>query len=299
MLAQEAGYVDCGIAGTEPFEEDRKAICDRMERFPDAAHLYESMTRRYDPSKAAPWARSLVVCVRWYGKYRLPAGLQGFIGKNYLGDRRIDKCPDFEIPKRFKASLKSLGLRVKRITLPDRWAGVRAGVVRIGRNCFAYAGKYGSWINVEPWAVDADLPRDKPTPEPPCPPDCRVCMEACPTGALVEPFCMRMDRCIAWLTYSAPEPVPSELWERMGCWIYGCDVCQDVCPINRSAWKDLEPAPWLEDVSARLTPLALAKMDQQTYEKIVHPLFWYIPKDNPQRWRRNALRALNNSAVRE
>ncbi|MFO7871636.1 MAG: 4Fe-4S double cluster binding domain-containing protein [Kiritimatiellia bacterium] len=297
-LARRAGYADCGICGVEPFEEDRTAIAGRIERFPEAGHLYEDFTRRYDPRRAVSWAKSLIVCVRWYGKYRLPGRLEGKIGKNYLGDRRIKACPDNDMPRRFKAGLKDLGLKVKRISVPDRWAGVRAGVTRFGRNCFAYAGKYGSWINIESWVVDAELPHGEPTPEPACPDGCRACLDACPTGALAEPFCMRMDRCIPWLTYRAPEPVAPELWRKMGCWIYGCDICQDVCPLNRDAWKPIEPAPWLEDVSEHLTPQALAKMDQETYENIVHPLFWYIPKENLDRWHRNARRALERMSDR-
>ena len=291
-LARDVGYVDCGICGVEPFAEDRAALAERMARFPDAAHLYEGMTARCDPTATAPWARALVVCVRWYGKYRLPPGLDGIIGKNYLGDRRIAPCPDHTMPSRMKAGLRDLGLRAKRISLPDRWAGVRAGVVRLGRNCFAYAGDHGSWINLESWAVDAELPHDEPTPEPPCPEGCRACLQACPTKALVEPFCMRMDRCIPWLTYRAPEPVAPALWDAMGGWIYGCDVCQDVCPLNQGAWRELEPAPWLEEAADSLTPEALAQMDQQTYEAVVHPLFWYIPTDRLDRWHRNARRAL-------
>lgn len=290
--ALACGYAACGIADTRPFDDFEARVREHMARFPDAAHLYEWMLNRVDPQRTAPWSRSIVVCVRRYGKYRLPPGPVGHIGRNYLADRRIDPCPDYKMPKEFTRRLKELGLRVKRGGVPDRAAGERAGVVQIGRNGFAYSPRFGSWINLEAWRVDAELPPDRATPECPCPPDCRACLEACPGHAFVEPFFMRMDRCVAWLTYSAPHPISPELWERMGSWIYGCDVCQEVCPLNRGKWDGAEEAPWIDAAAQHLTPQALANMSQETYENIVHPLLWYIPEEDLERWHANARRAL-------
>jgi epoxyqueuosine reductase len=148
-------------------------------------------------------------------------------------------------------------------------------------------------MNIESWRVDAELPADRPTVDPPCPEGCRACLDACPTGAIVEPFVLRMDRCVAYLTYDAPEPIPAPLRDRMGGWIYGCDICQEVCPLNRGKWQEREAAPWLEEVAHLLTPEALAGMDEETYRNVVHPLFWYIAPDNLARWHRNARRALD------
>ena len=164
-------------------------------------------------------------------------------------------------------------------------------MTRFGRNNFAYS-EHGSWINVQSWLVDVALPPDAPTLEPACPDACRACIEACPTEALLEPFVMRWDRCIAYLTYEAPEPIAPELWQRMGPWIYGCDVCQEVCPLNEETWEPVEKAPWLEKVAWSLRPDALADMDEETHRAIVHPRFSYIPPENLARWRANARRAL-------
>ena len=123
-------------------------------------------------------------------------------------------------------------------------------------------------------------------------------MDACPTGALVEPFVMRMDRCVAYLTYHAPEPIAPELWNRMGTWIYGCDACQEVCPLNKGRWESIEGAPWLDKAALHLSPEALAGMSEKTYREIVHPLFWYISLDDIKRWHRNAARAVKNSSER-
>lgn len=292
-LARSVGYADCRFTSAAPFEDYRRAIEDRQLRFPEAAGLYVDLLGQADPRGSAPWARSVVVVVRDYGKYRLPPGLVGHIGRNYLADRRIPACPDAAMPKRMKEGLVALGVRVKTGGVPCRAAATRCGLVRIGRNGFAYTREQGSWINIEAWRVDAELTPDAPDPEPLCPPDCRACLNACPTQAIVEPYVMRMDRCVAYLTYGAPEPVAPDLWSRMGGWIYGCDACQETCPLNAGKWREREGAPWLEAAADRLTPAALATMDASTYHDVVHPLFGYLPEtaEGLARWEANARRA--------
>jgi len=199
-LAQKIGYSACGITTIKPFKEDEQGLRKRMKDFPEAAHLYEYMLGRYYPAENVPWAKSIVVCIRQYGKYKIPPGLDSYIGKNYLCDRRHKECPDYEMPIKMKQGLRDLGIKVKSITLSDRWAAARAGVARFGRNNFVSTEKEGSWINIEKWVVDAELEPDTPTLEPACPEACRACIDACPTQALTEPFSMRMDRCIAHLT---------------------------------------------------------------------------------------------------
>ena len=291
-LAADVGYVACGTTSAEPFPEYVRVLDELIRRFPQAAHLYDRMRYRVDPTRTTPWARSIVVCIRRYDKFELPAQPIGHIGRNYLADRRVEPCPDYSMPKAVTAGLKAMGLRVRRGGVPDRLAAVRAGVARIGKNTFAYHEACGSWLNIATWRVDAELTPDEPTWESPCPPGCRACMDRCPTAAIVDPLIMRLDRCIAYLTYRAPPPIDPDLWRAMGGWVYGCDACQDVCPLNKHTWETTERAAWLDSVADLLTPQALAEMDEATYRDVIHPLFWYIPADDVARWRRNAKRAV-------
>ncbi|TFH15978.1 MAG: epoxyqueuosine reductase [Lentisphaerales bacterium] len=294
-LAADAGFSACGITSAAPFEEYIEALDKLTTRFQGTIPLYERMRTKSDPRALAPWARSIIVCVRRYGKYKIPKHGVGHIGKNYLFDSRCGGCPDHGMARRMKAGLEQLGLRVKTGGIPDRSAAVRSGIAGIGRNCFAYTS-VGSWINIHSWLVDVELPADRPVVRSPCPEGCTVCIDACPTGALVEPGVMRMDRCIAYLSYEAPEPVDPDLWNRMGPWVYGCDVCQDVCPLNRGKWEELESADWLGEIEELLAPEALAGMTQAMFESKIHPMFWYIPKTNIARWHRNAERAVRSTA---
>lgn len=291
--AAEIGYVACGFTSTAPFEEYHAEIERRAQAYPNVAQDYRRMAGRADPRHTTPWAEAIVICIRHYGKYALPEALLEYIGRNYLADRRQADCPDHAMPKQMTYALKALGLKVKRGGIPDRAAAARAGVVAIGRNGFAYTPEHGSWINIESWRINAPLPSGTPLPSP-CPEGCHACLTACPTRAIEAPCRVRMDRCIAYLTYSAPEPIDRELQLQMGRWIYGCDVCQQVCPLNQRRWRSDEPAPWIDAVAPQLTPAAIAGMDFETYRQILRPLFWYIPDTEAglARWRENARRAL-------
>lgn len=296
-LAREAGYSACGITSAEPFAGFEEAVRRLMQKHPETAGLYRPLLDRVDPRRRAPWVKSIVVCVRWYGKYRLPPGAVGLIGRNYLADRRFAGCPDNAMPKLMKKGLAGLGLRVKAGGVPERWAAARAGVGRFGKNCFIYS-EHGSWINIESWRVDAELPPDRPATAAVCPENCTRCIDACPTRALEAPFSMRMDRCVAYLTYHAPEPIDPALDAAMGRWIYGCDVCQAVCPLNNGKWQEDEPAQWQDEVAHLLTAGALARMDQATYERLILPRFPYIPADRVDRWHSNARRSLEQEPGR-
>ncbi len=298
QLAADIGYVACGITTAEPFDRYAEALGACIRAFPEASPLYQPLRIRVDPRRDAPWVHSVVVCIRRYGKYRLPGRLGDHIGRNYLADRRSESCPDHDWPARMTEGLRELGLRLKRGGCPDRAAAARAGVARIGRNGFAYHPTCGSWLNIETWRIDAGLPPDEPTYDVPCPPECRACMDACPTGAIVGPFLMRLDRCVAYLTYHAPWPVAPDLWARMGPWVYGCDACQLACPLNRGKWMADEPAPWLDAVREELRLEFLATMDARTYRDVVHPLFWYISPDDLDRWHDNARRALEHGGAK-
>jgi len=296
--AFKSGFAACGITDAEDFPEYSAALDNLAKKFPEAGPLYGTMYKRALIRERFPWAKSVIVCIRRYGKYRIPDGVRGHIGLNYLFDCRVPENPDYAMLKNFRGFLKSAGMKVRKGGVPDRAAAVRSGAASIGKNTFAYTGACGSWINTVTYVVDAQLEPDNPSfPPSPCPPDCTKCIDACPTGALVKPYTMRMDRCIAYLTYAAPLPLKKELERKMGGWIYGCDVCQQACPLNKSAWEEKESLPHLEKISGLLTLQALSAMDMQTYREIIHPLFNYIPVEDIARWHANAKRALSNPSL--
>lgn len=112
------------------------------------------------------------------------------------------------------------------------WA-VRAGLGWLGKHTNVITQEYGSWIFIGELLLNLDLDYDDEQIEDHCG-TCTLCLEACPTGAITEPYVVDSNRCISYATIElrAPE-LPPLIQENLSGWMYGCDICQDVCPWNR------------------------------------------------------------------
>jgi epoxyqueuosine reductase len=126
----------------------------------------------------------------------------------------------------------------------DRALAARSGLGWFGKNSMIIVPRHGSWVMLGELYVDLDL-----TPDLPLAHDCgrcAICLARCPTGAIIEPYRIDAPRCISYLTIEERGPLPHDLRPLMGTWVFGCDVCQDVCPYTRAAHErpdpDFEPA---------------------------------------------------------
>jgi epoxyqueuosine reductase len=115
----------------------------------------------------------------------------------------------------------------------DRAAAQRAGLGWYGKNTNILTRSHGSWVFLAEVLADVDLTPDEPL-RATCG-ACRRCLDACPTGALVAPGVLDNDRCISYLTIELRGWIPRDLRPLVGTWIFGCDICQDVCPVNGKA----------------------------------------------------------------
>jgi epoxyqueuosine reductase len=292
--AQELGYVSCGITDTSPFTEFLNAVEKRIQRYPESAHLYQNLRENGYPKKEPDWAQSVIVCISRYGKYKLPQDLTRHFGKCYLTEGRWPNTAEYLAFDAFQAFLKDLGLSVIVPRLTARWAAARAGLGQFGKNNFIYTND-GSWIGIKVLLVNEALDYDEPKTNSLCPDQCTRCIDACPTHALEGPFMMNYGRCIAHLTYNLTTLPPEDVRKPMGTWIYGCDVCQNVCPFNHGKWEAAEVFPQLNDIANELTLDRLFRMTQSSYERIIQPRYWYISKENMWIWKSNILRAMANS----
>ena len=126
--------------------------------------------------------------------------------------------------------------------LLERDLARRAGLGWFGKNSNLVNPRIGSFFFIAALLVDLDLPADAPF-EADCCGSCTRCLDACPTAAFVEPRVVDATKCISYLTIEAKGPIPTEYREQVGGLIYGCDICQDVCPWNvRFAQETREPA---------------------------------------------------------
>jgi epoxyqueuosine reductase len=292
--ALDLGYDLCGITKVDLIEDYALHLDERIKSFPESRELYESLYPLAFPQKNVEWAKSIIVCVRSYGKYSIPEKLDKYIGRAYLVDGRLKHSKEYSRKLEFETYLNDLGLKTAYSIVPARLAAVNAGLGYIGNNNFFYTKKYGSWVFIDTWVIDAELEYDQPTHSFNCSEGCNKCIDSCPTGALNKSFSMNRGKCIAQLTNEL-DLQTEELKAKMGTWIYGCDVCQNVCPMNKNKWEEKEDFAGLSDVTQYLSLESIWKMGEKTFLEIIQPRFWYIGQDGLWIWKCNALRAMANS----
>ncbi|BBB89696.1 MAG TPA: 4Fe-4S double cluster binding domain-containing protein [Methylomusa anaerophila] len=293
--AYELGYDLCGIIKADPIAEYVTALDERIVRYPEYRHLYDDLYEFAYPQDRAAWAKSIIVCIRRYGKYKIPEKMSKYIGKLYLFDSRLEYSQEYSNTKAFDSFLKDAGLLMHKDGVAARWAAVKAGLGVFGKNNFIYT-QFGSWVRINTWIVDKEMEYDEPANKSSiCPPNCRKCIDACPTQALCEPFMMNRGICVAELSYYPTGLTPAHLRVKMGTWLYGCDVCQNVCPLNKNRWDAGNTFPRVDELAEYITLEKIAEMDEGTFFSIVQPRFSYIKKDGLWIWKCNALRAMVNS----
>ena len=131
----------------------------------------------------------------------------------------------------------------------DRAAANRAGIGWFGKNTNILTPQFGSWVFLGQVITDLELEPDVPLKKS-CG-SCVRCIEDCPTGAIVAPYVVDNARCISYLTIENRGPIPRELRPLMQDWVFGCDICQDVCPVNRKAQPAGLPIPFPDAAGSR------------------------------------------------
>jgi epoxyqueuosine reductase len=296
-----------GIASAEVFESTRDDLHGRRRRGFDGGmqFTFRNPERSTDPDRLLPGARAMVVGA-W--GYRRNDDAAGHLGPG-PGGRPVGEVARYARRDHYASlrgaldpiagHLRALGWRATVIcddnALVDRAAAHRAGLGWYGKNSLILLPGLGSWFVLGSVVTDAPLAGPGPSPDT-APPaagcgSCQRCLTACPTGALVEPGVLDARRCLAWLV-QAPGTFPEEHRRALGGRIYGCDECQQVCPINRLADRRRQPpAPEADTVASVDLLDLLAASDEELMR--AHGR-WYIPGREARYLRRNALVALGN-----
>ncbi len=287
-LATALGIDAVGVAAAAPYETTERHIRERRERglFADMRFTMSQPEVSCHPELLVEGARSVIAAARCY--YR---------------DGRASRVDEGRLPRytwadeyaELRDQLDELGRRLGgayRVFVDDndhvdREAAVRAGVAFYGKNTMAITRRHGSWVVLGVLVTEVEIEPSPPL-ELDCG-DCRLCIEACPTGALDDPGALDATKCLSYWT-QAPAAIPESYRAELGEMVYGCDICQEVCPWNRGVEKrrgGLDPgtsgrvalADWLERDGGELV---------EAFDRL------YVPR-NDSRWlRRNALVAAGN-----
>jgi len=280
QLAREHGFDLAGIAGVGAHPELNKFAQwidegrnGEMKYL--AARNEQGELKRESLANTSPWARSVVVCAVNYNAdapYSTHAGAtnEGWIARYAWSETdyhnvllpRLRKL-EAAIAKLANDAAFRSWCYVDTGPIVERVYAKYAGIGWIGKNTCILNEKLGSWLYLGVILTSLALEPDLPAADR-CG-SCTRCLDACPTQAFTAPYQMDANRCIAYLTIEHRGAIPEDLREPMGRHVFGCDICQDVCPWNRKA-----PAGTLEELTPqreRINPALewLAALDEETF----------------------------------
>jgi epoxyqueuosine reductase len=317
-LARAAGFDLCGIAPAADFPE-LAHLDEWLERGHAGEMSYLHDARRRSPALAMQGARSVIVCALNYNtafpastdareQAEGSAGPHGWISRYAWGDdyhhvlgEKLDLLIQnlrAEFPEPFEARAY-----VDTGPIVERVAAKYAGLGWLAKNTCLINEKLGSWLFLGVIVTTLDLAASLDVAETPAPDlcgNCSLCIDACPTGAIIEPYVLDARRCISYLTIELRGTIPPELREPIGRHVFGCDICQDVCPWNRcapvSALPNFQPR--------RREERSLFSPDLEWLLSLSEEEFRALFRGSPvkrAKWRglvRNACVAIGNSGLR-
>jgi epoxyqueuosine reductase len=292
-LAEELGIDVIGAAPAEPYSGTERHIRERRAHglFADMRFTMAQPEVSCHPEKLMPEACTVVSAALCYyaeeparppGHGRLPR----YTWHDAYAELR-DKLD--ELGRRLGGAYRVLVDENQHV---DREAAARAGVGFYGKNTMLITRRFGSWVVLGTLVTDQELESTPPL-ELDCG-SCTLCIEACPTGALDDPGTLDATKCLSYWTQS-PREMPPEYGPELGAQVYGCDICQDVCPWNRGIEKrragqappaGAEPhvdlVKWLESDPDEL---------RGRYARL------YVPRNDGRFLQRNARIALENERL--
>ncbi|HET7478379.1 MAG TPA: tRNA epoxyqueuosine(34) reductase QueG [Rubrobacteraceae bacterium] len=248
--AREAGFDLVGVTSAEPLREGGERLREWQEArmAADMCYMQRPVELLSDPKKLQKSARSVVsLGVSYYpGDHPENADGGGRVAR-YAWGRDYHVVIKERLYRLREELEKDLGVKVKAraftdaVPLLERSAAQRAGLGFFGRNSCLINGDVGSYFFIADLTLDLDLPIDEHGTGT-CG-RCSRCMDRCPTGAIKAPGVVDARLCISYLTIENRGEIPRELREKVGDWAFGCDVCQEVCPYNktkaaRSRWPE-------------------------------------------------------------
>ncbi len=298
---QEIGLDIVRITSAQPLMEAAQRIQGQIDRgiIPGSATWrIKDLSSFCSPGSSLPAARSVVAVAECYltsepQDHSKPGEPHGRIGRytwrNYYRDvfRKLRKLGAF-LRKRSGRNVATK--YYSNGPLAEKPMAERAGIGWYGKHGIIMNREHGSWIVLGELITDVELEPDNPVQEH-CG-SCRICIESCPTGAIVSPAILEKEKCLDYLTnWSGMIPVPyREVW---GSRLYACTTCQDVCPLNLKV-KPQERRPEVGHVGASVPLIPLLRMSEEDYRKR------FLQNQMGARWvrreciQRNAAIALGN-----
>jgi epoxyqueuosine reductase len=293
-LGVELGLSVVGAAAAAPYSETERLIHERGARglFADMRFTMARPEVSCHPERALEGARTVVSAALAHPA-RGPSP--------DAGEGRLPRYTWRDEYARLRAKLEELGRSLGgayRVFVDsndhvDRVGAIRAGVGFQGKNIMLITPTHGSWVVLGALVTDVVI-----EPTPPLDLDCgscRLCIDACPTAALDDPGTLDATKCLSYWT-QAPSAIPEEYRVELGEMVYGCDICQEVCPWNRAVEKQ---ASSLAPPDSTPTVSLIDWLTRDGRDLVDEFDRLYVPRNDPRWLRRNALVAAGNVGTQE
>ncbi len=242
-----------GFAGQMKYIPDRAAAYEHPKHVLDGARsllMLATAYRTQQPAEPGP-GRGMIARYAWGSDY------------HDLIRERLHALSDFHRELTPEAAVRGV---VDTAPLLEREFAELAGLGWVGKNTLLLNRQLGSWFLLAALLSSETLVYDEPFTTGRCG-TCRACIDACPTGAIVEPYRLDARKCISYLTIELREPIPPQQRASIGPRIFGCDICQDVCPFNRQPVPTAEPAFQPRPDSNPIGLAELLRMDDDAFRQ--------------------------------
>jgi epoxyqueuosine reductase len=273
--AREIGFEKVGIVRAEILVDERTKLLQWLDReFQGEMHwMAREPGKRTDPRAIFPEAKSIVVVAHNYftpHKHEEDPE-RGKISRYAWGDDYHDILKEklralLSYAESFDESIEGK-ICVDTSPMMDKAWAARAGLGWIGKHTNLITQEFGSWVFIGELILNVALEYDRDSVGDHCG-TCRACLDACPTGAIVEEYLVDSNLCLSYATIELRAPnLPPEIEKNLDGWIYGCDICQDVCPWNRfekpAMEKRFEPREGEHSLNLEL----IAEISPEDYQK--------------------------------
>jgi len=271
--ARELGFAHVGIARAERLDQDADQLRNWLD---DGKHgtmrwMENWFEKRVDPRKLVPGAKSVIVLTHNYfseknqSDRRAPRIARYARGKDYHWVLKQKLWQLLDLLKQEVGDFSGRAFVDSAPVLERAWAA-RAGVGWIGKNSLLLHPDDGSFFFLSELIVDIELEYDEPIADQ-CG-SCTMCMTSCPTQAIVEPRIVDARRCISYLTIEHRGELPDIFKSHMENWMFGCDICQDVCPYNRKATPHDEALLEPDEKMLQMTWEDWQNLDRTTFNRL-------------------------------
>ncbi len=277
MIKQEAqrlGFMSCGIAKAEFLEEEAPRLENWLKNnhHGEMGYMENYFDKRLDPRLLVEGAKSIVsLTLNYYSEEKqldehAPKISKYAYGMDY---HSVIKEKLQELMHFIRENIGEVDGRcfVDSAPVMDKAWAQKAGLGWRGKNSNLISKQAGSFFFLAELIIDLDLEYDNPFPTDHCG-SCTRCIDACPTNAIVAPYKVDGSKCISYLTIELKNEIPTEFKGKMDNWMFGCDVCQDVCPWNRFATVHNEENFKPKEELLGLSKSELLDMTDEVFKKV-------------------------------